>query len=56
MTQRVLRGHMYSGAHIKGFQISCVSCDEKSAVIVWDDRYAGYRGRCKLCQNDWVES
>ena len=56
MPQMVWGEHIDSGAHIEGLQISCGSCDEKSAVIVWDDRYAGYRGRCKLCKNDWVES
>ena len=54
MAQVVLRKHMDS--RVDGLQILCRSCNEKSAVVEWDDRYAGYRGRCKLCKNDWVES
>ncbi len=56
MTQMVLRGHLESGISVKNLQISCGSCDKRSAVIIWDNRYAGYRGQCILCENNWPES
>ena len=36
--------------------LSCNSCDEKSAVLFWDRRYNGYRGRCMMCGGNWAES
>lgn len=37
-------------------QISCDTCEEKSALLVWDDRYNGYRGVCGKCDGNWPES
>jgi len=54
MAQMVLREH--SEKDVESLQILCRVCDEKSAILVWDDRYAGYRGRCSLCKYDWPES
>jgi len=34
----------------------CNSCGKKSALLIWDDRYSGYRGICSLCDSDWPES
>jgi hypothetical protein len=28
---------------VNDLQILCGICDEKSAVLVWDDKYAGFR-------------
>ena len=56
MTQMVLHRQLDAGTHVEDLQISCGSCGKRSAVIIWDDRYAGYRGRCSLCKNDWAES
>ena len=56
MTQVVIHEKLDSGTHIDDLQISCGSCGEPSALIRWDDRYAGYRGRCNLCKFDWPES
>ena len=56
MTQMVLHKQLNTGTHIEDLEISCGSCERQSAIIVWDDRYAGYRGRCDLCKYDWPES
>ncbi len=56
MAQMVLRGPLESKTYVKDLQISCGSCDKRSAVIMWDDRYAGYRGHCILCKNNWPMS
>jgi len=56
MAQMVLRGHLESGTYAKGLEISCDPCDKRSAIIIWDYRYAGYRGQCTLCKNNWAES
>ena len=37
-------------------KLLCNSCGKKSAVLIWDDRYSGYRGICHLCGSNWPES
>jgi len=56
MTQIVIQEHSDSGMDVEGLQIFCGVCEESSAILTWDDRYAGYRGRCSLCKYDWPES
>jgi hypothetical protein len=56
MSQIVLPELSESGLADESLQILCGVCDEKSAILIWDDRYAGYRGRCSLCKYDWPES
>jgi len=56
MTQIVIQEHSDSGMDVEGLQILCGVCEESSAILTWDDRYAGYRGRCSLCKYDWPES
>ena len=34
----------------------CNSCEKYSAVLFWDDRYNGYRGKCVSCKGNWPES
>jgi len=36
--------------------ISCNTCEENSAQVLWDDRYNGYRGICSKCEGNWPES
>ncbi len=54
MTQIVLREH--SETDVKGLQLFCGVCEKSSAILRWDENYAGYRGRCSLCDYDWPES
>jgi len=54
MAQVVLRKH--SETSIDDLQIFCDVCDKSSAILRWDENYAGYRGRCSLCEYDWPES
>ena len=56
MSQMILPKLSESRLTDEDLQILCGVCDEKSAILVWDDRYAGYRGRCSLCEYDWPES
>ena len=56
MTQMVLQEHVDLGIDVEGLQILCGVCEESSAILTWDDRYSGYRGRCSLCKYDWPES
>jgi len=36
--------------------ITCGVCEKKSAIIIWDNRYSGFRGYCLICKNNWPES
>jgi hypothetical protein len=36
--------------------ISCNTCEENSAQVMWDDRYNGFRGFCSKCEGNWPES
>ncbi len=56
MTQRMIQKYSGSGIELEGLQILCGVCDKRSAILTWDDRYGGYRGRCSLCKYDWPES
>jgi len=56
MTQMEKPEYSGSGIDVEGMQILCGVCDENSAILTWDDRYTGYRGRCSLCKYDWPES
>lgn len=56
MTQMVIQEHVDLGIDVEGLQILCGVCEESSAILTWDDRYSGYRGRCSLCKYDWPES
>ena len=46
----------YSKTSIGELQIFCGVCDKRSAFLRWDENYAGYRGRCNVCECDWPES
>jgi len=54
MVQEGLRKR--SKTSIDDLQIFCGVCDKSSAILRWDENYAGYRGRCSLCEYDWPES
>ena len=54
MAQVVLRKN--SETNVEGLQLYCGVCDKRSAILRWDENYAGYRGRCSLCEYDWPES
>lgn len=56
MTQRIVQEPSEMGFNVDDMQLLCGVCEEKSAILVWDDRYAGFRGRCRLCRYDWPES
>ena len=56
MAQMTKREHPGSGISVEDLQILCGICDEKSAILIWDDRYTGFRGRCQLCKYNWPES
>jgi len=54
MAQIVLRE--LSETDVKGLELFCGVCEKESAILRWDENYAGYRGRCSLCEYDWPES
>ncbi|GEM_PF-6353919 len=54
MAQIVLREH--SEIDVDRLQLFCGVCEKRSAILRWDENYAGYRGRCSLCEYDWPES
>ena len=56
MNQLVFQEQSESKMNIDDLQILCGICDEKSAILVWDDRYARFRRQCSLCKYDWPES
>ncbi len=56
MAQKVLREHPDSEIDAESLKLLCGVGDKRSAILTWDDRYAGYRGRCSLCEYDWPES
>lgn len=37
-------------------KLICNGCEKKSALLIWDDRYSGYRATCLLCDGNWPES
>ncbi|MGI0055866.1 MAG: hypothetical protein ACREAK_00670 [Nitrosarchaeum sp.] len=37
-------------------KLFCNTCGQKSALLIWDERYSGYRGKCPLCGGNWPES
>ncbi len=37
-------------------KIFCNTCAKKSAFVIWDERYSGYRGVCIFCGGNWPES
>lgn len=56
MSQIVPRQQSDSKMSVGDLQILCGICDEKSAILVWYDKYPGFRGRLSLCKYDWPES
>ena len=56
MSQIVLQEHSDLEIDVEGLQLFCGVCDKRSAILRWDENYAGYRGRCDICENDWAES
>jgi hypothetical protein len=56
MAQIVLREHFDSEINAEDLKLLCRVCDKRSAILRWDENYAGYRGRCSLCEYDWPES
>ncbi|MDH3677598.1 MAG: hypothetical protein OEQ12_04770 [Nitrosopumilus sp.] len=51
-----LREHSELGLTDDDLQLLCGIWDEKSAILIWDDRNAGYRGQNSLSKYDWPES
>ena len=37
-------------------KLLCNVCEKKSALLIWDDRYSGFRGTCLVCGSNWPES
>ena len=37
-------------------KLDCYTCNKKSAVLLWTEKYSGFRGICKRCGNNWPES
>jgi len=56
MAQMVLREHSDQEIEGEHLYLLCGVCDKRSAILRWDENYAGYRGRCSLCESDWPES
>jgi len=56
MAQIVLREHSDEAKVAGDLHLLCGVCDKRSAILRWDENYAGYRGRCSLCEYDWPES
>ncbi len=56
MSQMVLREHSNPEIIIRDLHLLCGVCEKRSGFLRWDENYAGYRGQCNSCENDWPES
>ena len=44
LAQIVLREHFYAEINAEDLKLLCRVCDKRSAILRWDENYAGYRG------------
>ena len=44
LAQIVLREHFNSEINAEDLKLLCRVCDKRSAILRWDENYAGYRG------------